>query len=379
MKPALSLPQKQLARHCYWDPEAQNLWIDCRQWFPHYGVFAILSWDAMMMSAEPIPNYPKDLQILDWSNQPQLAFWRKQIPNWVAESCALFPSHQLRLLHFVGRYPQLLELLDHSPVLAWRLVTSNLSEAEIVKLMQDKRTELVAKLGWPGSQDAVQFLRKLRLRFVTPEIADSLETCLLDEGRLQGLQALPRVNSMALSLAVRFPKLIGSRLHQSLAQLPCRPLQCQKMIALLEDVYRGAEHLQPPESDLAKIGCARYLVEVEKIYQAWWFLAAQQATQSMELALTERPSCLTERWQWLALSGLQQHYWLTDWADFETGKLRLWARCSEQGIEAILQQQDKRDEGEGVGQLIRGRQQDNELLNAEQLSFWHCWLTAEQS
>lgn len=381
MKPTLSAPQKQLAKHCYWDLEAQTLWIDCRQWMPQYGVVAIPSWDAMMLSAEPIPNYPKVLQVFNWSNQPQLAFWRKQIPAWVRESCGLFPSHQLRLLHFVGRYPQLLELLDHSPLLAWRLVSSSLSEDEIVQLLQDKRTDLVAKLGWPGSQQAVGFLRKLRLRFVNSDIVESVETCLLDDGRLQGLQSLPRVNSMALSLAARFPALIGSRLHQNLAKLPCRPLQCQKMIALLEDVYRAADFLQPSEQDLTHIASARYLVEVEQIYQAWWFQTSQQASLTMDLALTKQPVRLTLKQQWQALSVLQHHYWLTDWQAFETGKVSLWARLAEQGVEAVLLPHAEMDPSENPAKwtIIRGRQADNQLLNSAQLSYWHCWLAGGES
>jgi len=380
MKPTLSAPQKQLAKHCYWDAEAQTLWLDCRQWLPKYGVVSIPSWDAMMLSADPIADYPAELQIFNWSNQPQLAFWRKQIPNWVKESCALFPSYQLRLLHFVARYPQLLELLDHSPMLAWRLVSSSLTESEIVQVLQDKRTHLMAKLGWPGSHEAVSFLQKLRLRFVNSNIVESVETCLLDDERLQGLQSLPRVNSMALSLAARFPALIGARLHQNLAKLPCRPLQCQKMIACLEDVYRAAAVLQPPETDLKAIASARYLVDVEKIYQAWWFLAAQQASSTVDLGLTQQPVRLTLKQQWQALSVLQHHYWLTDWSDFEAGKGSLWVRHAEQGIEAILllhpsaaeKSQDQQNNMSGA--IVRGRQADNQLLNAEQLSYWHCWL-----
>ncbi len=250
MKPALSIQQKQLAKHCYWDIDAQVLWVDGRQWMPKMGVLGIPGWDNMMVGSEPVPAYPDDLAVLSWPDYGQLGAWRKQIPNWVKDSCALFPTHQLALLHYVGRYPQLLELLDHSPMLAWRLVASGLPEAEIVALLNDKRTQMVAEIGWPGKQETVQFLRKLRLRYVTEEISDFVEVCVMDEDRLEGLQTLPRVNSMALSLAARFPQLIGSRLHRSLAQLPCRPMQCQSLIAQLEDVYRAAEWLHVPASEL---------------------------------------------------------------------------------------------------------------------------------
>ncbi len=157
MKPALSIQQKQLAKHCYWDIDAQVLWVDGRQWMPKMGVLGIPGWDNMMVGSELVPDYPDDLAVLSWPDYGQLGAWRKQIPNWVKDSCALFPTHQLALLHYVGRYPQLLELLDHSPMLAWRLVASGLPEAEIVALLNDKRTQMVAEIGWPGKQEPCSF------------------------------------------------------------------------------------------------------------------------------------------------------------------------------------------------------------------------------
>jgi len=376
MKPVLSTQERQLAKHCFWDDEAQTLWVDCRRWMPKYGVFSIPGWDAMMMGAEPIPDYPKNLSVLEWSSYSQLSFWKKQIPAWVLESCALFPTHQLHLLHYVGRYPQLLELLDHSPMLAWRLVASKLTEADIVALLQDKRTQVVEQLGWPGKKETVQFLRKLRLRYVTSEISEFVETCILDEARLSALQTLPRVNSMALSLAARFPQLIGSRLHVSLAQLPCRPMQCQSMIAQLEDTFRLAAFLQLPTEEVNKIGQCRYLVDVEKIYQAWWSF---ELGDSGILTLNKKPVQLTEYASWMALSRLQSHYWLTDWADFQAGKVSLWAAEIEGVAVAVLREEAAGlDDGE-MAKMRRIRQPENQLPSSQQLSFWHLWLVGKES
>lgn len=364
MKPSLPFEQRQLAQHCYWDDEAQCLWVDCRQCLPQHGVFSVPSWDAMMLSSEPIADYPPELQLLNWSDFSQLAYWKKQIPKWVLESCALFPTHQLRLLHYVGRYPQLLELLDHSPMLAWRLVTSDLSEADIVSLLNDKRTQVVQELGWPGKSETVSFLRKLRLRYVNDEIAEFVDVCILDDQRLSALQSLPRVNSMALSLAARFPHLIGSTLHQSLAQMPCRPMQCRSLIAQLEDTYRAAEVLQLPDTEVVQIGQARYLVDVEKIYQAWCF----SSPFLTDLTLSDKPTVLTELSQWQALSQRQQHYWLTEQAALQAGELELVAfEWQGETVAAVLNR-------EAEEPLLRVRREENQLPTAEQLSQLHLWL-----
>lgn len=364
MKHVLSPQERQLAKHCYWDPEAQELWVDCRKWMPKYHVFSIPGWDQMMMQSVAIQAYPKELNILAWPDFSQVAYWKKQIPAWVLESCALFPTYQLRLLHFVGRYPQMLELLDHSPILAWRLVALNLDEADLVALLHDKRTKMVEQLGWPGKQQTVLFLRKLRLRLVTEDIVDSVEVCILDEDRLEGLQSLPRVNSMALSLAARFPNLIGSRLHQNLAKLPCRPMQCKSMVAQLEDVYRVADVLKVDQAALDAVSDARYLVDVEKIYQAWCFFEGF----SIDLRLDSKPKILTEQSEWQALSRLQHHYWLTDWKK-QSDEFFLCAFLWEgEPIAALIIQTDMEYK------IIRARRSENRLLSSEQLSQLHLWL-----
>lgn len=356
--------QKQLAQLCYWDDQELDLWIDARELYPQQGAVCVSNWDGMMLSADPVPDYPVDWQILSWPRTRALLSWRKWIPAWVLESCALFPSHQLRLLHFVARYPQLLELLDHAPILAWRLVKSSLDEAELVSLMMQKRTDLVVQVGWPGKAETVAFLRKLRLRLVNPQIAEQVDRCLFDDERLQGLQSLSRINSMALSLAARFPELIGCRLHHALASLPCRPMQCQAMIAQLEDAYRLADYLALPKEEVAQIGDSRYLVEVEQCYQTWLERILPPSLPS--LTLSTEPCLLTEQAQWQAISQLQQHAWSIHWQE-ATNHGQLYAFEQAENTVAFWVQQ---------GQLVRVRQQTNQLPTAEQLSQIHLWLVA---
>ncbi len=381
------LKQQRLAQHCFWDEEEQVLWIDCRQVFPELGVVSAPSWDDLMMSSSEIPEYPSQLTILAWSNFSQLSYWRKQIPKWVQESCALFESHQLKMLHYSGKYPQVLELLDHAPMLVWRLMCSSLSESEIVALMSGKRQQLVAQVGWPGRAEAVKFLRNLRLRHVNKHISEQVEVCLMDEQRLIALQSLPRINSMALSLASVFPALIGSRLHHALAQLPCRPMQCQSMVALLEDAYALAEWLALPKKEIAKIGECRYLVEVSKLYQVWLKEAVSAEQTGLGLAfsdhqkgddswlanLSETPKKLCLKQEWLDLSQLQQHAW---WLDYERSNVSLVVWKDSEGIWSALIGNQKSAEKQGSvlnSNIIRVRGEKNTLPGAKQLTALHLW------
>lgn len=369
--------QQQLAKHCYWDEVEQTLWVDARKIEPPLGVVSVIGWERMMFDAAPIPAYPAHWRVFAWSNFSQLAFWRKQIPKWIADSCALFPSHQIVLLHYCGKYPQILELLDHAPLLAWRLVSVGLDEPEIVALLAGKRVDMAAQMGWPGKEETVKFLRNLRLRWVNQEISEQIEVCLLDERRLNALQCLPRINSMALSLAARFPELIGCRLHRALAQLPCRPMQCQSMVALLEDAYRLANYLGLDEMEVAHIGNSRYLVEVSQRYQQWLNSAAESALQGDEAALPALSDVLvqsnndfevlTSAQQWLQLSLLQQHAWITELEDMAFQKLIVWQQEGAIWAALIKQAANKTVE------IVRVRGPENSLPSAKELANLHLW------
>ncbi|WP_029408257.1 hypothetical protein [Thiomicrorhabdus sp. Milos-T2] len=392
--------QKMLAKFCFWDEFEQKLYIDARTLFPQEGVVTIISWDNMMLNAQPIPNYPSYFKMMGWSNHPQFSDWRKQIPKWVQDSCALFPSHQMTLLHYAGKYPQVFELLDHAPMLAWRLVTSGLEEPEIVALLSGKRAQIAQSIGWPGKAETIKFLTNLRLRWVTKEIAEQIETCLLDEQRLNALQTLPRINSMALSLAARFPELIGSKLHHALAQLPCRPMQCQSMLALLEDAYRAAEFLQYSDDVVDKIGKCRYLVEVSELYQAWLVEAINQsrdakikqhgATQKhLKQRLTTEPQVMHGLDDWITLTQIQQHIWLTEYIAHEEalkqtknqGILVAWK--DEEGIWAALTYAHLPESPQvtnnvmEMNSILRVRGLENSLPGAKQLSTLHLWQASQ--
>ena len=365
------IKQQTLAQHCFWDEEAQILWIDCRKIYPKLGVLQLPCWDALMMRSAEVPEYPSHLRVLIWSNFSQLAYWRKQIPKWVQESCALFPSHQLKMLHYSGKYPQILELLDHAPMLVWRLMCSKLMESEIVALLSGKRQDLVAQVGWPNKMEAVKFLRNLRLRRVNEQIAEQVEVCLMDEQRLTALQSLPRINSMALSLASVFPELIGSRLHHALAQLPCRPMQCQSMVALLQDAYALTAWLNLPKQEVSQIGACRYLVEVTKLYQGW-LKEPLSVVEGNEFILFETPTRLFTKNEWFSLSQRQQHAW---WLDFEKEHFQLFAWQDSAGIwGALIEQPLQENHSDKSPVIVRVRGEKNQLPSAKQLSELHLWL-----
>lgn len=384
LSPNQDIKQQRLAQHCFWDEDAHVLWIDCRKVFPELGVVRVPSWDDLMMSSSAIPKYPDQLTVLAWSNFSQLSYWRKQIPKWVQESCALFESHQLKMLHYVGKYPQILELLDHAPMLVWRLMCSDLSEPEVVALMSGKRQNLVSQVGWPDRVEAVRFLRNLRLRRVNTQIAEQVEVCLMDEHRLTALQALPRINSMALSLASALPALIGSRLHLALAQLPCRPMQCQSMVALLQDAYALTEWLALSKKEVNQIGQCRYLVEVSELYRDWLaggvkfeqsvlnkILEDVPKIEGQLRVLSETPAILHLKSAWLELSQLQHHAW---WIDFDVPSMCLVAWKDSEGVWGALIEHDKMVENKTEApRVIRVRGEENRLPSAKQLTTLHLW------
>ncbi|UQB41982.1 hypothetical protein JX580_09985 [Thiomicrospira microaerophila] len=366
MKWSSAILKKHSHQFLFWDQEEQVLWLDTRRFFPEIGVMRILGWDWMILGHEPVPDYPVDLDLLNWSVHSHLRFWLQLIPAWVVDSCRLFPSHQLRLLHTAARYPQMLELLDHSPMLAWHLAKLELTDFELERLLQAKRMDMLERLGWPGKNETLKFLRNLRLRKVNDQLLEQVEICLLDVSRLDALTQLPRINSMALSLAAAFPQLIGHRLHQTLARLPCRPMQCQSMIALLEDVYRLAESLGH-SMITQSIGDCRYLVEVEALYQAWLLEACPSSAE--DLKLTDSPKLLTSLQEWAQLSRTQHQAW---WLDFQATEscLELWAWNYEQQPVAVLLNRSQT----GITKLVRCRQGKNQLPSAALQTQIELWL-----
>lgn len=358
-----------MAHHSYWEADAQILWCDFRKIYPKLGIQSVKSWDTMLMSQDPIPSYHHHLNPLEWPKTNALSAWQKQIPVWVKESCLLFPSHQMKLLHYCGRYPQMLTLLDEAPILAWQLVKSSLTESEIVLLLSKKRIYQVEKIGWPAKSETLKLIPKLRLRKVTPELVAQVEVCVLDENRSLALQALPRINSMALSLAARFPKMIGCKLHQTLAAMPCRPMQCQAMIALLEDAYSMANYFNLSATETNKIGQQRYLIEVEQLMNSWMQENAQKCPGLGNFKRNNQPQLVTDKEDWWWLSWHHNHLWMTCWDDYQAGKVALWVFEDDAGESGLIGFVEALDTNE----IVCVRQAQNQLPTAEQLSRIHLW------
>lgn len=376
---SLDLRQKHLSKFCHWEEFDQVLWVDARKLFPEVGVLSLPSWDKMMLDGEPIPEYPVFIKPFEWPKNRETDPWLKQIPKWVQDSCRLFPSHQLTLLHYAAKYPQLFELLDQSPMLAWRLVTSGLSEPDVVALMTGNRQQMVQQLGWPGKAETVKLLRNLRLRFVNQQIAEQIEACIIDPKRLHGLQALPRINSMALSLAAGFPQLIGSLLHKSLAQLPCRPMQCQAMVALLEDALLLLA-LLGEEDRIVQLAECRFLTDVERLYQQWLAEALPESGQALVDSgfIDEQPKVIQREEELVFISRVLQHpWWLLAKAMPQQHSIVVWRESSDDGgarLWAAEIEWPDVAQPETQAQVLKIRGEDNCLAQARQLSDLHLWL-----
>ncbi|WP_294948477.1 hypothetical protein [Sulfurivirga sp.] len=262
-RPAL---QRLLARHAFWDEDAQKLIIDLTPFHAGLMPVSLPGWEQLVGWQGRAPELP-DWPLLNWPAQPAVQRWRRHIPQWVEDTLLRLPrSHQLKLLYLSARYPQMLELLEKMPVLAWRIAASGMDEQTLRTLFPKPRTFINASVGWPAERAALRFLQRLRLRRMDEEMIAQVETCLNEPNTLHRSVELPRINSMALTLAANFPDLVATPLHHSLARQPCRPEQCRQMHALIEDALKLAKWL---DKDITPIQNARFLVEIEDLYSQW--------------------------------------------------------------------------------------------------------------
>ena len=272
-RPAL---QRLLARHALWDAEGQQLIVELSPFHPQLGFVPIPSWEQMLtLSAKPqLPNWP----LLHWPELPAVAAWRACIPDWVAETLRRLPQrYQLQLLWLCARHPQMLEMLDKTPIMAWRIAAHHVPENELKQYFPEPRAKLAARLGWPERHETIRFLNRLRLRKMDEPILQQVERCLRQPEVLTRACQLPRINSMALTLSAHFPQLIDTPLHHSLARQPCQPQQCRVLHACLDDALKLADWLDQPFEAIAK---CRFMVEIEDLYQKWLTQALEQLPQT---------------------------------------------------------------------------------------------------
>lgn len=371
-RPALG---RLLAHHTLWDDEQGTLWVDLTPFSPALQAVEIPGWERMLTWHGEMPDLPA-WTVLEWPNTPAVHAWRKQIPSWVAETLARLPCKgQLKLLYLTARYPQMLELLDKMPVLAWRLANANLNEHQLQKLFPRPRTDMTGLIGWPEDRHAIRFLQKLRLRSMDEQMLQQVDTCLADPTIYHRATELPRINSMALTLAAHFPQLIGSPLHQSLACQPCRPQQCQQMKALLQDALELAEWLNEP---LDAIRESRFLVEIEEIYAKWLKIGLKRLQKKREqsgvkTAFEKVGDPLSLPTGWKAVETTKEltaccqatgHAWFT-----ETGGWLIQPNDTETPWAARI------GHNNGKWQLLKGRQTGNQILTAEQTAQINLLLT----
>jgi hypothetical protein len=225
----------------------------------------------LTLPAKPkLPNWP----LLHWPQLPAVANWCASIPAWVAETLQRLPQrNQLHLLWLCARYPQMLEMLDKTPVMAWRIAAQRIPENELQQYFPQPRAKLAGRLGWPEQHETIRFLNRLRLRSMDESMLQQVEACLSQPDVLSRACHLPRINSMALTLSAHFPQLIDTPLHHSLARQPCQPQQCRALHACLDDTLKLASWLNWP---LDEIGKCRFIVEIEDLYQNWLNQALKQ-------------------------------------------------------------------------------------------------------
>ncbi len=210
-----------------------------------------------------LPNWP----LLHWPELPPVRAWCKGLPTWVADTLRRLPrDHQLRLLYLCARHPQMLEMLEKTPIMAWHVAAQRLPENELRQYFPQPRARLASRLGWPERRETVRFLSRLRLRRMNDDMLQQVDTCLRQPEVLARACRLPRINSMALTLSAHFPDLVDTPLHHSLARQPCRPQQCRALHACLQDALKLARWLDEPVDTIAQ---CRFMVEIEDLYRKW--------------------------------------------------------------------------------------------------------------
>lgn len=240
--------------------------IDLSRFHPKLNPIALPSWDQMLTWQHDSPSWPA-WPILHWPAQTAVTQWKKHIPQWVQETILRFPKrNHLQMLYLSAKYPQMLEILEKMPLLAWRIAEKNLDEPTLKQLFTRPRVHLTEAVHWPKQKETTRFLQKLRLRSMDQHIIHQVEQCLHQPEVLTQACHLPRINSMALTLAAQFPQLIDTPLHHSLARQPCRPEQCKQLHATLSDAIKLAQWL---DKSLSVIEKCRFEVEVVQIYQQW--------------------------------------------------------------------------------------------------------------
>lgn len=240
--------------------------IDLSRFHPGLQPVALPNWDQMLtLKHKPIhwPAWP----ILHWPAYPATVHWKQHIPGWVQETILRFPKrNHLPVLHLCAKYPQMLELLEKMPLLVWKIADKHLDEHTLKSLFQQPRIYLTEAVNWGNQKETVRFLQKLRLRSMDTPIIQHVEQCLSQPQLLKQACHLPRINSMALTIAAQFPQFIDTPLHHSLARQPCRPEQCKQLHATLSDTLALAQWLNKPLSIIKKF---RFEIEIEEIYKEW--------------------------------------------------------------------------------------------------------------
>jgi len=164
------------------------------------------------------------------------------------------------------------------------------------------------------------------------------------------------------------------------------------MLALLEDAYRVAEFLNLDNKTVNKIGNCRYLVEVTELYQAWLLLTIDKLSHAkvklhsanqkhLQQRLTNEPMMIHGLEDWMSLSQIQQHVWLTDYVENaqQSNEAVLVAWQDEEGIWAALTEAHLPEKPQESHQtmrmhsIARVRGLENCLAGAKQLSTLHLW------
>ena len=288
------------------DPKAEELRVGLRRWREFWPDYRLI---CPAGSSKNVPD--RVLEIPDGPTMPDgarqkaaaLEGFRSEVEEEIVRIVEPFGSHQWALMVLVRNEPWAKDLAVGNPTLAYALANSYLlrgspPEAAAVQARwycHKKQRDLLAWLGFPGTEPVVRLLRKLSPGAVSPSVLHRLRLALLADPRTVKLLApLPTVNGTILEVAT-IPKYLDLLTPGLLREIAAKP----PGVSVADRIRSGLVVLEQVATPLATKPLAnlrqvlRFREDAEKEVQAFMLRREQARQEAARRAEQER----LRRWE----------------------------------------------------------------------------------
>ncbi|MBA4388290.1 MAG: hypothetical protein C0404_09940 [Verrucomicrobia bacterium] len=223
---------------------------------------------------------PPEAQDLAGSKQAAFTAFRSELPDRFSQVTERFCCNQWALLRMMQRQKGVADLAQSNPVLAYCLANNHQFRnhpqhvAAIEGLFQSrkKQKEILAWLGFPGTEPMVRLMRKILPGAVSPSILRCLRNAINEDQRvLEMLTHLREVTAGVLDLVVdlRVLDFVTPRLLSEIAAAPEERLDA-RVASMLFDAYARLKMTDPQRH-------VRQFTNVGKISEFYRETAAEYA------------------------------------------------------------------------------------------------------